>query len=711
MRRQRRELLRATGAGLDPELLLTAAGSQAGDQRRDSYLPWMPPATTATLLVILLSPTGRLGAQEWQSGHQIDLIRRAVEARSRRDADVGLAGWSASARGMVRFTVEVDHGSGPIERVIRADELRVEVYGEAPNRSKQVIAAWRDTTFQPTGIVYHRDHLGIIANDFGPVIRLGEGEEVRDVPHPLSPAGLESYQFRSGDTLVVASASGTVRVVRMEVRPIDPQRAGIVGALLLDADRAALVQIEFTFTAPAYRDPTVANITVRLENALHESSRWLPWRQSIAIRRATPALVLPLATVIRADWTIDEYELGLQHPADQFSGAAIAGLRQPQSDRRRSVPWPTLPDALPASGQQLDEVTARAAADVRSELLNGLPRLRLLANGGLSRLIHVNRVQGLTLGVGARWKAPRGLTLDLATAVGTGDGRITGSAGLTWSVGGSRILVEGAREIRDVHQLPRRSGLANSMATLIEGNDAGDWYLSQGVMVAATWDLAPGSFTFSLRRDKTTPVSTVFGSVSGTRLDNPALGIGEDAVGRFSFTAIRPDGFGWQLDVERGGLGVVSDWWRGSLQGAFEIAGGFEGRIRAGVGSRHLPNHRGFAAGGAGSLPGTVPAAIGGRRLLLAELARPIPVGLPSPVGRRLAANALVSRLVPFVAAGMAWGGQAGVPWQASGMVVPVVGVRLDLWGPLVRLEAGWAPRTGGFSVFLDAHPDWWPLL
>jgi hypothetical protein len=131
----------------------------------------------------------------------------------------------------------------------------------------------------------------------------------------------------------------------------------------------------------------------------------------------------------------------------------------------------------------------------------------------------------------------------------------------------------------------------------------------------------------------------------------------------------------------------------------------------AGIGSPELPNHRGFAAGGVGSLPGTVPRAIGGRQLLHGELARPFEVALPSPLGRRLGGHALASRLAPFVAAGVAWDSLAGVPWPATGAVVPVLGMRLDLWGPLLRVEAGWAPRTGGFSVAIDAHPDWWPLL
>ena len=129
------------------------------------------------------------------------LVQRAVRERARRDTTLGA--WRATAEGLVRFASVVRHGGIPVERVIRADELLVEVYGDAPSRSKQVIRAWRDTTFLPNAIIYHRDHLGIVANDFGDVLRLGEGDEVADVPHPLTPRGLAHYRFTVEDSLTL----------------------------------------------------------------------------------------------------------------------------------------------------------------------------------------------------------------------------------------------------------------------------------------------------------------------------------------------------------------------------------------------------------------------------------------------------------------------------------------------------------------------------
>src|ERR1041385_2862081 len=56
----------------------------------------------------------------------------------------------------------------------KADKLGREVYWKAPGLSKQRIVGWRDRAELPTDINYHRDHLGIVQNNFGRAIRLGE---------------------------------------------------------------------------------------------------------------------------------------------------------------------------------------------------------------------------------------------------------------------------------------------------------------------------------------------------------------------------------------------------------------------------------------------------------------------------------------------------------------------------------------------------------
>ncbi|MES1260037.1 MAG: hypothetical protein ABUL71_05525, partial [Gemmatimonadota bacterium] len=383
-------------------------------------------AGTVLLLVLV---AGRGIAQEWRPGTDVELVRRAAAHRAARDADTLLNAWQAEAHGIIRSASVLDHGNGPVERVIKADELRVEVYGESPNRSKQIIRAWRDTSFLPNRINYHRDHLGIVANDFGPMIRLGQGEEVRDVPHPLSPAGLASYQFAMGDTVTIRSPKGRTRVVTVRVRPADPDSSGTVGTMYLDADRAALVRFDFTFTPASYRDATVEAITVTLENGLQQNTRWLPWRQSIVIRRGIPVFDIPIRTVIRGDWTIDNYELGVQHPPNRFTGPYLVGPRGPQIGGRWDGALAGLLDALPAADADVANVEQTAAAELGGRLLDGLPRTRILA-GGISDLIRVNRVEGVTPALGMRVALGGSLVLRGRVGVGLSDHRMVGSGSL-----------------------------------------------------------------------------------------------------------------------------------------------------------------------------------------------------------------------------------------------------------------------------------------
>ena len=74
------------------------------------------------------------------------------------------------------------------QRKQQATQVATEVYWHAPNLSKQRVVGTRDTTVLPTDNDFYRDRYQIVQNNFPDVIRLGEGRDVADVPHPLSPA-------------------------------------------------------------------------------------------------------------------------------------------------------------------------------------------------------------------------------------------------------------------------------------------------------------------------------------------------------------------------------------------------------------------------------------------------------------------------------------------------------------------------------------------
>jgi hypothetical protein len=654
---------------------------------------------------------GQATAQQWHSGADIELIRRAVAHRTARDADTLLAAWQAEAHGFLRFASVLDHGNGPVERVIRLDELRVEVYGEAPNRSKQIIVGWRDTTFLPNRMVYHRDHLGIVANDFGATIRLGQGDEVRDVAHPLSEGGMGRYLFAVGDTTTLTSASGRVRVVSVQVRPIDADSSGAVGTLYLDIDRAALVRFRFTFTPASYRDPTVEMIAVTLDNALQQQARWLPWHQSIVIRRGEPVIDLPFRTVIRADWTIDHYQLGVHHPADRFAGAPLVGPRDPSPAGIWPGPIGAGLDLLPATDADVASIASRASAALNGRLLDGLPRLRL-AGSGVSDFLRINRVEGITPAAGLRLAIGNSVVMRGRIGIGLSDHRTIGEATIAHVSGGQEWSLAAGRAMVDISDTPVISGVSNSLSTLFSGDDRGDYTLVEGVGIAHNLIRSDLQWRVEGRREWSWDVATAFTALSGVAAGNPALGAGAAWVARSTLSRRDAHGHGWTIDAEAGQR--ARPWYRARAAFAGQArlpAGSLQFRGDAGIGWGTLPGYRSFVLGGEGTLLGVPFRSLGGRRMALGEIAWALPIAVPTPPLPYSHLLRLPSVMAPYVAAGSAGGDIAALPWRGTATIEPVAGLRLDLWGPLLRIESGISLRTGHVAFAFDVHPDWWPVL
>ncbi len=663
-----------------------------------------------TVGVVLLAPQLASG-QAWLPGTAVALVQRAAAHRSLRDRDSSLASWHARAHGIVRFTALTGEAPNQVERVLRADELRVEVDGAWPARSKQVIVAWRDTSFLPNTLRYHRDHLGIVANDFGGTIRIGDGDEVRDLIHPLSGLGLVHYQFAMGDTTTVVSARATVRAVAVQVRPVDPHSAGVIGTLYLDLDRAALVRFTFTFTPASYRDASVENITVTLENSLQQGDRWLPWRQSIAIQRGNPLLDLPWHTVIRGDWTIDDLELDASQPVGRFSGPAIDGMRRPAVGGDWDGALVRQLATLPASDADIAQAQQEASRALGGRSLDGLPGLRLFGRG-VSDFLHVNRVQGITPALGARLALGSGTILRSRVGVGLSDHRITAALGLDLPVRDARLSLGASRQLQDVGDVPVTSPMNNSLRTLVSGGDRGDYTLIE--RVGLTFAAKSGSTNLSVAagREWSTSVESAFTALDGTIHPNPSLGAAAATVARLVLWRERPAGDGWSLHAE--GAAGDSSWGRLAATGQTTLSVGRNSltmRAELGAGTRSLPGYRAFVLGGPGSLLGVPDRALGGRRTARVEVAWGIPVsiGIPRVAGHY--AMRPPSTLSLVVAAGVAGGAMLGLPWAASGRVEPVAGLRLDLWGPLLRLESGIALRTGHLGVAFDLHPAWWSFF
>src|SRR3954470_1955980 len=191
--------------------------------------------------IVALAPRVAGGPQWKESPHPAP-VERATARRAEQLADTGLRDYKAVAHGYVTFLAQLGEGLREPPKVVKADELVNEVYWRAPNLSKQIIVGRRDTTLLPTDIAYHRDHLGIVQNNFPAIIRLGDGDEVRDVPHPLSAHGIGDYDFALADSLRIQIPGRAINVYEVKVRPKDDRQPRIIGAIYIDRDNAQVVR-------------------------------------------------------------------------------------------------------------------------------------------------------------------------------------------------------------------------------------------------------------------------------------------------------------------------------------------------------------------------------------------------------------------------------------------------------------------------------------
>ena len=686
----------------------------------DDRCPASPVAPLLALLGLAALPAPLVG-QAWNAPDALALVRRAVERRAEVQADAMLRSYRTRAHGFVFFLAQVGEGLTEPPRLVKADELDVEVYWQAPDRSKQVISGWRDGAFLPTDIHYHRDHLGIVTNDFGDVIRIGEGDEVRDVPHPLSPAGPDVYDYALGDSLVIRTGTDAIRVRRVEVRPRDFGRPMVVGTLYLDAETAALVRFRFCFTPAAYLDRQLEDISIVLENGRFAGRYWLPYHQDVEIRRRTTWLDFPARGIIRARWEIGEYDLNPALPPSTFTGVPIGGLHAPEPD---SGQWSEpLADAVagvaqPVTEQDMDALRAEAERIAGARVLSGLPASRP-AIGSVSDLAKVNRVQGLALGIGGvLGLSERRVELRPTIGYGTADERVTGGLRVSVGQGATQVSAFAERQLRDISDLPVIAPVLNSFTAQESGNDYGDYALLERAGLGLRHRLSGrNSVAVELAAEESHSVTVSATPANGDYRPNPSLGAGSHRIARLAFErasggmAVRSDLQG-RLAVE-GGAGD-SDYLRATAEGRWLTgagAGALLTRVYAGVGSDGLPAYRSFVLGGRATLMPEPFRAYGGRTTALAQvewrLDLPAPaIGLGSfaSTGRRMT-------LAPFLAAGWADRPLDGLPWSGSDGVRPVAGMALEWLMRLIRVETGVGLRDGRVGITVDINRDWWGVL
>ncbi|MDQ6888145.1 MAG: hypothetical protein M3068_12790 [Gemmatimonadota bacterium] len=703
-------------------------------------------AMSAALCVVgsgVAAPSVSL-AQGWNSARTLTLVQRATELRARQIADTALRDYQATAHGYLTFLAQLgthaEHGQPAAElfteppRVVKADELALTVYWRAPNLSKQVIEGRRDSLLLPTDIQYHRDHLAIIQNNFPSIIRLGEGDEVADVPHPLSPVGLREYDYAIRDSLLITLPDRKLAVYEVRVRPKNDRGPRVIGAVYIDRETADVVRMAFNFTRAAFLDKDLDDLAIVLENGLVEGRFWLPTRQEVEIRRSGSWLDFPARGIIRGRWEICCYRVNAGLAASLFVGPEIVELPRRLMAQHRwsgqildSLP----PDVRAVTDADVQRVQREARELVRADALASTRGARLSARR-VSDFVRVDRVEGLAGGGAAVVRLGAGRSLSLGGRYGRDDRQLKARAALSVQrASGVGVELYAERSYRNAGDFPERSLVINSVAAQEFGSDYTELFdargggvgLEIGALAGLRWRVDAAYFREAPLGVHAVPFAGRFA---------PTIPAARGGVRRAAVAIERPTALFWQ--------GAELHWMaelRAASYGAIDSAGEALGRGRHDFGrfalsaelerpvpcGERLVTRTAFVAGSGGPVPAQDLAYLGG------------PVSAPGydfhQFASRLAGSEHVEwRLrVPFPAIGLGRFGRAPgsallAPFAhvvyvddarsrragAQGWY-PSVGLGGLLFFDLLRLDVARGLRAGRWSFSLDVTRELWGVL
>lgn len=682
----------------------------------------------ASLLLLLPAPApaAAQAAGEWNDARTADLVERAIDRRSMEVVDTALQTYRADARGFVYFLLdapELDRQS-----LVRTDQVALEVYWRSPNEIRQRIVGWREQRELPiTRLHYYLDRLTVVQDNYGESIVIADGDNVRDVPHPVAAGGLGFYDYRLADslTLRLPGLEDPVVVHEVQARPKDVTLPGIVGSVFLESASGALVRMAFTFTPAAYVDPRLDYINVTLENGLWGGRFWLPHEQRLEIRREMPELDLPFGTLIRTRMRISDYRFN--EPLSDLLFASRTPVTFAPPAKRESFPFEEPIDAgwrAEGIGQPADvaEIRREARELVRVQAISGLSRRRL-GFGSASDLFRYNRAEGAAVGFG--WGSRMGSTSarvhggwafgpDHPTArvdLGFGDADRATFSGYV-----NRALDAGG-------ELPA-SRAANTLGTLFFATDWLDPFYASGGSGSARIPIGAGEYSLGgtvrverQRSARLTQTFSLFGAPDDLRPVRPI----DDGTHLSAGVSIRRD-VGSVTRARWGELRAAM----GSLErddatalrfGRAEVEAGATwsaSRRRAAVDLLatggmlfgEAPRQELFLHGGRGLLPGYDFRAFGGDRAAVARVVAAADITHPWLRGR-------LSGSLGWVGVGEA-GRRAATLWEVSGTegVRGSAGVGVGLFYDLLRVDVVRGLSTGGRTqLIVEFQPDFWDFL
>lgn len=532
-------------------------------------------ASLALLLGLAAAPLHAQDPLGWNAPRALELIERARVRRELPRGDSTLRNYQAAARGFVYFYL--DRREDDERTLVKVDQIALELFWQRPNLTKQRIIGLRDVSRLPNRMRYHLDHLTVVQNNLGDRIRLGDGDEVRDVPHPAAPGADSIYDFRLADSVTLQLGGGAdVRVYELQVRPKRTDRSAFVGSVFVDRDAADIVRMTFTFTPASYVDRRLDYIHISLDNALFGGKYWLPNEQSVEIRRQIPELDFAAGAVIKGRMRITDYAFNQELPDSIFFGRTITAV--PPHERETFAFEDSIYAGVNAEGlappPQMEALREQAAKLLGEARLSGLPPLRLYVPNASSVFRH-NDAEGSYLGGGLTYSPSPTFQIDATGGYAFGLEAPEATAAARIGPADDGALLRGYyNQPRDMGMVPGLPGVFNTFNTLFDGRDFTNLYFTRGVAAEGfgpanlNWNYRFGLFrewhepapadTFELSRPGTAAVSEGRATGAFAAIERPLTGADIFSWGAaFTVQALRfagadtPPAFGDDIDILR----------------------------------------------------------------------------------------------------------------------------------------------------------------
>ena len=559
------------------------------------------------------------------------------------------------------------------------------------------------------------------------------------VVHPLADDRDAWYTYDGGDTLVVVQAGARAfPIVRVTVAPREGLTAAgslFRGEMHIDASRGTLVRLRGVFEPVGAATQRSVGLVARVmssvvqgvafidyENAERDERFWLPTTQRIELQAAAPGVTEGRAVFrivsrfrdVQVNDTLLDTTLVAQADS-QWRGARPRLSYAPDDSLRAFARWRTELGAL-SEGLHADDFDAVGPDRWRA---TGAPRLDVGVPVA-SDLLHINRVEGLFTGFGARLAlrdASPGTVLRAVGGYAWSEGAVRGRVEMQRDRGPWRLLARAGRslDITNDFRNPLDSGSALGPLTGFDEYDYVDRRFA-GLQLQRTigarelvWRVESG-----VAHDAGTPARLDKAPLGGTafRLNRA---VDEGGYWRNAITlAWRPDGSaeflrpGWsgRLYAEQG-VGELDFVRLEARLTARRQLGPFTSVSRADAGlllGGSLPTQQLFELGRSQGLPGYEYKAFAGTQAVLAR-------SLLLWTGPWWTAPTRLGNLVlPPFAPGASVGIQSGVtsaPGAAARAAVQRLGAVADsagVLGPVSRASNGWRSSvSAGLRFFSGA--------